>query len=254
MKHGSSHQAGQVMVIAAAAMGGLLLLMVLVYHLGEVVVAKIQLANAIDAGAQAGGTVLATALNVVTMLNHAMSAALSTFQLGAFWKAFHMQTAVAQKAPWLAIAVAVETALANGADLAFPMNFVGGSSLPDLQVRRPYFLFFHIPYMRDYGVRTRRFPYGKRYVILGGAKRRPAPQFLNQLRGEKDNGGYLFALSESAVHGSGLWSPSFKATLVKFHPAGLNQAIAWMKHQVKKAKDGKRSAEGTDRKRSAPGN
>ncbi len=221
------------MVLAAAAIAVLLMAMVLVYHFGEVIVLKIQLANAIDAGAQAAGASMATCLNMITLLNWARV----IYRFSPAYPFISMvQIMLDWVAPTWATTVAIETAMVNGADLAVPLNFLGGAALPDLEVEEWKRWIFKLPIMEDVQQRTNHLPYGKRFFILGGIKQRPAASFLNPLRTKQDDGGMLFAISESAVHGSGLVKPDFHASLVKFHAGGIGMGVDWLKQKAGKLK------------------
>lgn len=225
---------GQAMPIAVCFLAVVLAFSGVLYHLGQAIITKIQLVNAVDAGAQAGGAMLATALNTIGRLNTIRL--LLIHRLLFDRKIPSALERMASTAPYFALTAAVDTAVRNGADVALPLNFLGGCTLPDLEVRSNFF-----GIMKDRMRRSSQFPYGKRFVILGGVKRRPQAWFLNGFRGslgmEADNGGLVFALSESAVHGNQL-SDTYKATLVKLHINGVQGAIDRLKTEYQKSSAG----------------
>lgn len=224
---------GQVMVISACLIAVVLVLSAVLYHLGEAIVTKMKLVNAVDIGAQAGGALLATALNTIAWLNTVHLAQMMANPLKVFDPTIpRLQKAIASASPYLAIGTAVDTAVRNGADLAVPLNFLGGCVVPDLEIRANW-----AGVMRDNVRKNSYFPYGKRFIILGGVKKRPKAAFLNELGklvGRKeDDGGLVFALSESAVHGERL-SQTYKASLVKLHAGGAQMAIDKLKAEYQR--------------------
>ena len=220
---------GQVMVMAAVAVAVLMLATVMVYYLGETMVAKFRLAYAVDASAQAGGAFLASCLNLVVQLNWARVSATEPAHRE---MAKQAQIMVVASAPVLAILVATETGLRNGAAVVVPLNFLGGLAMPDLEVREPKKRWWMVwkEYMVDAQRRTRNLPYGKRFIIMGGAAVRQPLPLLSKLRDKSDRGGVMVAISESAVHGSGLVWPDFKASLVKFHAGGIGEGVDWVRN------------------------
>lgn len=230
-----SAEEGQAMIITVCFLGVLLVLTGVLYHLGEAVITKVKLVNAVDAGAQAGSAMLATALNLISCLNYQRQAQLAANPLQLLNRSIlNEQRKIANRAPAVAMATAVETALKNGADVALPMNFLGGCPSPDLEVKVNRIF----GWMRDGVRKNARFPYGKRFIILGGAKRRQQSLFLNRIRQligkNEDHGGLVFALSESAVHGEKL-ADVYKASLVKIHVSGgIQTAIDIVKKELQR--------------------
>ena len=69
--------------------------------------------------------------------------------------------------------------------------------MPDLEVREPkkrWWMFWK-EYMVDAQRRTRNLPYGKRFIIMGGAAVRQPLPLLSKLRDKSDRGGVMVAIS-----------------------------------------------------------
>lgn len=230
------HQKGQALVL----MAGLLTLLVgftaILADLAIMINRKVELQNALDAGALAGASVLADGLNTVALTNSIMLAlGIDAFfsggaSLQAIRKIQSVQNQVAQWTPRVAVATGIRTAQSQGAENCVPLNALSGKTLPALMVERAYFfpkIFGHtIPlWMKDAGKKSKGKPFGDRFLRLGGRSNGPVSWGL-ELLGAKDaaRSHYFFSSAEAGTWGEriiGRWIIwplpvcQFKARLTK---------------------------------------
>lgn len=225
---------GQALAFIALFLAVLLVLTAVVTDLGEVILWRMQVQNAVDAGGQAGASILADGLNIIAITNDALLALgiAAFFSSGATLEKVRqlqdLQDTVARNTPRLSLAYAVKVALENGATGLVPLNGLTGGKEPSLMVSRAYFLpdlFGHrVPlWMKDDFKSSRTKPFGDRFVRLGGWRRDGPTLFGGKLLGLGLQTGRPYSVAEAAVYGYrvlGRWVlwplpvPKYRARLV----------------------------------------
>lgn len=138
-------QAGQVATVALIVTSLLVVSAGVAYTVATVVVARIELQNAVDAGATAGAAVIADGLNLLAVTNGLLLA----MGLGAFFSGGstlryvrsiqRWQDVIISSTPRGAMATAIATAMSQGADLSAPIP-ARKKGWPSLMVKRVHFL------------------------------------------------------------------------------------------------------------------
>lgn len=178
---GNTREDGQVLIVALVVLSLVGAALGVTYSVAQATIARIQLQNAVDAGATAGAAMVADGLNLLAISN----GLLLTLGFGGFFSGGstlkyvrsvqRFQDAIISTTPNSAAAIAVATAMNQGADLAAPIP--GGSGgRPSLMVKRAYFLpslcgkAFPL-WIADKFRATSRGRFGDRVVTITGVRR-----------------------------------------------------------------------------------
>ncbi len=234
LDHAGSTEKGQALAFVGLLLALILVLTAVVTDVGEVVLWRMGVQNAVDAGGEAGASVLADGLNIIAVANDALLALgiAAFFSSGATLEKVHqlqeLQDDIARLTPGLSQAFAVKVAMENGASGAVPLNGLTGSKEPSLMVSREYFLprLFgrRFPlWMKDDFKASRARTFGDRFIRLGGWRNNSPTLFGGKLLGLRLQTGRAYSLAEAAVYGYrvlGRWVlwplpvPKYKARLV----------------------------------------
>jgi hypothetical protein len=143
--YGNAREAGQVLIVALVVLSLTCTAIGVTYTVAQTTIARIELQNAVDAGATAGAAMVADGLNLLAITN----SLLLTLGFGGFFSGGatlkyvrsvqRLQDAIISTTPKSAAAIAISTAMNQGADLASPIPG-RGVGRPSLMVKRAYFL------------------------------------------------------------------------------------------------------------------
>lgn len=141
----TTREKGQVAIAILVVVSMLTATIGVVYTVAATAIARIELQNALDAGATAGAAVIADGLNLIAVTN----GLLLTLGLGGLLSGGatlkyaqsvqRLQNAVISATPKAALATALSIAMSQGAELAAPIPG-RGRGWPSLMVKRAYFL------------------------------------------------------------------------------------------------------------------